>query len=748
MGWAWQCKRLSQAWLLLIAVGHSAHAATPCAQGLVVQPDGPAGTILLCSEVEKQLPQLRQLLESVAQGQAKTAERQRDVERLLKQVNVVANRVETRQIELAATLERRLAQIMALPEAGAGRQLRRMADDLEEVNEKADLVARQPDVAEAAAALRPAIVNALVGLDLTKAQRLLNGIEGLQHQLAGVEKKIDQVAESTDENRNATIFVEAVRQKAQGDLGQVRALSAMVKLGRTFDKQDFSGVGFPSVEAAGMQAPGADMSMSALPGATLSGADFSGARWIATNLKGATLAKARLTSIRGAFVNLQQASLQGADLSMTALIASDLQGADLRQASLRGANLAHAVLKDADLRNADLTGAYLGNADLRGAKLDGAVFSNTDVAYAVLSTQQLSDRQIQGLCATPLGTRAERWAFTEVIPSHRTSVGREFERLFEDHLYLGTIGHRPYARCALREEGSIAEWNAPIYRHSPSQEVPSDDFGFHVEHALMEAIGRRAELNATVRQAFKRAKEQPRHVMALPQFAAMHARMLADLSKRQAQLTAQPMPNGPLNFDQDTATLFALKLSPSVASDLQLQWDAWSPYGFSQDLGRVRERPQPWPRLFPQDMMTEDLDEVAHEAWRRWCGVRLRSIQRTEAQVVLAPAVHRSTSGWADIVRLHGQPGASAPELAQKLGQPPDRVVAFASARAIMETQRKYSSAFLMVGDVEAVKKAHGRPQDQSSSEVPAQAHFKALRRVALEDGKEWLVWTVEVLPK
>lgn len=753
---AWRgARRLRDAALgLLIALSaapaaaQGTAAATPCAQGLVVPGGGgPAGRFVLCSEVERQVPQLRQQLEKLAAGQAAGDERLRDMERLLRNLNAAAARIEARQIELARSLAQKLAEASAQGEASAGRQVRRLGDDLEEVNEKATRAAANRAQAEAAAALKAAIDDAVAKLDFAKANRLLDSIEALQRQLTGVEKKIDTVVETTDDSRNATLFAEALRSKARGDLGQVRALSVFVRQGRTFDRQDLSGVGFPALQAPGLRAPGAELTLAAFQDADLTGADLTQARMVATVLERTKLARAKLTRARAALAQAARADLQGADLGLSSWTAADLRGADLRQASLKGASLQHADLSGADLRGADLSGAFLGNADLREAKLEGAVFANTDVSGALLPRNLLTPAQAGGLCATPAPARSgQGWSVVESIPSSRFTGGYEHRRIFDARLFLGSGGHRPYPRCAPRPKGTIADWNAPVY--GDGGEFWSDGFSFGVEHPLMQAVGRRGELLSRIEAARAAAEIRWKELPTLPQFAEIRRRLHAALDERQRSLGERLLPAGPLMFDGDTATLVAMRLRPAVLAEVGIDWPAASHGGFGDFMGQAKGQPKPWPRLFPEGLQQDDLSDVTTRAWERWVQARSRAMRNNEVRLSATRELFHGAP-WSRVVTHGSRYGTEEPLLARRLGVEVGRLVTYRQVHSLAAAKRAVDTGFLIEGDLDAVRaalQAAGTPRD---AEPLLTANVKDVRLVPADGiGSELLLWTLEILPR
>lgn len=740
--------------VLLWAPGANAQApkqGVSCSRGLVEMPgEGRAGKFVLCSEVEQLVPQLKQQLDQLTAGKATTDGRLQDLEKLLRNVNAIGGRLEKRQLELAQSLTRVLSQATEQSDMGAARQIRRLSDDIEELNEKVARTAANTRTVDAAAALKPAIEDAIAALDLSKANKLLDSIAALQEQLSGVERKVDIVVVNTDESRNVAVFSEALRGKSRGDMGQARVLGSFVQQGRTFDGQDFSGVGFARAQAPGMAAPGADLTLAAFPNADLKGADFSGARMIATIFEGANLQQAKLQKARAALVQGQGANLQGADLSRSNWFGADLRGADLRQANLKGANLAHADMRGANLSGADLSGAFLRNADLRGAKFDGTKFLNTDVASALLPGEQLTPQQFSALCATSKPTNSiEKWQVIERIPTSRFSGGYENRTIFDESVYIGDGGHRPYPLCQLRAEDSFTDWNEPIYSHN-GVEFLANSFDFGVEHPLMQAVGRRAELLGRMSAARTAAMKRPEDLPTMHQQAQLLKRLYTTLEERQKQLTARLTPPArPLELGFDTALLIALRIRPSVINDVGISWKDASQGGFWGYQGQVPDDASPWPRLFPEGFMRDDVSEVTAQSWERWSRARSRVLRRNEAALQVSRDILLDNSDWGSVVIHQSRQGSADAQLASRLGIDPARLITYPQTGSLEGARRVVSTSFIMEGDIavarEALKASNSRPEGNLLLPVLV----KDVRFVKGDQPHaDHLVWTMELLPK
>lgn len=724
---------------------------TSCSRGIVELPgDSRMGKITVCSEIERLVPQLKVQLEQFTAGKATSDARVQDLERLLRNVNTMASRMDKRQAELAQSLNRVLGQLSQQPEAAAARQIRRYSDDVEEVNEKAERTATASGNKEAAAALKPAIEEAMATFDLTKAGKLLDAVAALQEKLGDVDRKVDVVVGNTDDSRNMAVFVEALRSKSRGDLGQVRVLGVFVQQGRTFDNQDFSGVGFPKAQVPGLVAPGANLSLTTFPGADLKGADLSGARMIAAVLEGASLQGAKLPRARAALVQAQGADLQGADLSRSNWIGADLRGANLRQANLKGASLAHADLRGADLSGADLTNTYLRNADLRDAKFIDTRFANTDVASALLQGDQLSAPQFAGLCGTAGRKNAnDHWMIIESIPSSVNDGGYKDRAIFDKSMWLGGGGHRPYPKCQLRPKTLMTDWNEPTYE-SRGEESLSHSFDFGVEHLLMQAVGRRAELLDRMRSAFAAAEARPILLPTMQQHAQLRQRLYAALNARQQQLTARlTAPPRPLDFSPDTGTLLALRVRPALLGELGISWSRAAQYGGSLGYeGSTPDDDHVWPRLFPEWLMNDDLSEVTSESWERWTRARSRVLSRNETVLELSRDVLRDGSTWERVLVYQRSLGASNPELAKRLGVPPDQLVTYRRVDSLLGMTREVSTGIVLNADVQTVRAAFKRGQTPETGRLKLQVVVKDVRYVPAENHMDaHVVWTMEVQP-
>src|SRR5579864_8545580 len=137
-----------------------------------------------------------------------------------------------------------------------------------------------------------------------------------------------------------------------------------------------------TINLAGADLAGRDLSEANLHGADLSGAnlteaslhkaDFRGARLNNTNLTEARLEQAKFPEADLGAAVLIRAKLAGADFTHANLSHSDLSGADLHESILVQANLEGANVSMANLRDADLTHSRIVATDFRASDVAGA----------------------------------------------------------------------------------------------------------------------------------------------------------------------------------------------------------------------------------------------------------------------------------------------------------------------------------------------------------------------------------------
>jgi uncharacterized protein YjbI with pentapeptide repeats len=662
----------------------------PCEEWAIVAMDPKNnGRLHVCSSILREVPALRAQVDRLNAAVAKTADAQRDLAKFTAALNEMSRQLKSQDVNrLAASLADRIDQSGREGDARLMREIERLRLGMLDIQEKVDGArADQRVAADARAALTGPAGDAIARLDLDTARNILDGI-------VRIEQKVGALTESVQQGNFVAVLAEATRVKARGDLGQVSALGALVKNGKTFESYDFSGMGLARLQANKLSAAEADLSLTHIGDAQLIEANLEKAKLIATDLVNSDLTKANLRYARAAFATATGAVLRQANLSLSSWFGADLRRAALQAANLSGASLEHADLRDADLRDADLTGAFLGNADLRNAKLQGAVFKNTDVSSALLVTADLSAAQRAGLCATAL-ERVQSWRVIERIPSSRFDGGYEHQPIVNKQLWIG-FGDRPYPRCAPRAAKDLTDWNRPVWGATP--ERWSDGFGVGMEHALLNVKGRRDELVARVQAGFEEADGRKKVIPSLPQFVELASRMNAKLEERLRGLLAHPSPQGPLYFDADTGLLLVLRLRPELVASLDVDWREVSKGGFSEALGRKGpQEPAPWPRLFPEEILSSDLGDATTEAFERWTKARSRALTSTLVEVALADGLRAPNPSWEKVLVYNDRRGRKDIPLATALSVDPDRLVVFEGGRSSVTGARKRTCTAFVV---------------------------------------------------
>lgn len=720
--------------------------AAPCLQGAILAASGTTSRIEICTEIAQQVPQLQAAVDKLLKANASSDERLREIERLLLNVNAAASRVDNKQSVLARSLAQRLTEASDKSETGAMRDIRRLSDGVEELLERLATVYKGKENAEAAEALKGPIGDAVAVLDIDKANRLVNGIEALQKQLTGVETKIDGLSTKVGEGNDIAVLAEVTRTRARGDIGQLRALAALAGQGRTFDGHDFAGTGLAGARVPGLQASGASFALSLLTQSDFSNGVFVKASFVAATMTSANLAQARLRQARAALADARQVILQSADLSLSSWVGADLRGANLRSANLQGASLEHADLREADLTGADLTGAFLGNADLRDAKLEGARFKNTDVSSAIISISALSAQQQAGLCATK-ADRTQSWVLIERIPTTRFRGGYEYERIFDERVWVGWGGHRPYPRCAPRSKDDLTDWNRPVYGKDP--ESWSDDFSFSFEHEVLDQKGLRKELLNRAKIAYEQAQQRKDHIQDMPQFARIVGELNRKLDDRLRGLLAAPAPKNRLFFDADTALLMVLRLQPQLLQVLEFDWQQASSSGFSEMLGRLDQNwVAPWPRLFPNDMLREDFSSVTTAAFEKWTRARSRALPSNDVELRLSSGVSSPRSTWHRVLSFRSHAGSQDPELARTLGVDSASIVVFGDNRSAIEAKKPTWTAFKIDTDISTFRGAVVKPGSPLPKTVTATITDVKLVPAGADTRRDYLVWTMTVKPQ
>ncbi|HSR34716.1 MAG TPA: pentapeptide repeat-containing protein [Anaerolineae bacterium] len=151
----------------------------------------------------------------------------------------------------------------------------------------------------------------------------------------------------------------------------------------------------------------ADLSRAVLRNAPMDEVDLRGAKLVCTSFRGASLKEAKLddkwaaiadllTSVNGAGQDLSGADLSQAGLDGAVFVESDLAKANLDEACLNSADLSKAILVDARLGGAKLSQAMLAEADLSQARREGASLLQANLQGADLSDANLKGAFLEG----------------------------------------------------------------------------------------------------------------------------------------------------------------------------------------------------------------------------------------------------------------------------------------------------------------------------------------------------------------
>lgn len=660
-----------------------AGASAPCAQGLVkLGPGAQVGTVTLCSEVERQVPQLGITLAQLQKQLSGQDQVMAEMLRLLRQVNAASVLAGQQQVEMARSLDKRLAQAAAQPPSAALRAVRALGDEMEQVAEDIHKVAQDDSKRDAYQSLRASIQESLGALELKRTNALLGSVDKLQKTLEGVGEDVAVIRETGDDTRNITLFSEAQRTRARGDQGQARVLGVFVAQGKSFEGQDLAGMGFSRAKAPRLRARDSQLMLTWWDGADLTGADLQDATLIAAKLERTQLDGANLDGARALFARAQGASLAKANLTRSNWAGADLRGANLSGAKLVGAGLVHADLRDADLRGADLTGAFLSGADLRGARLEGAVLRNTEAGLALLPRTALSAAQYAGLCATPtpvdtswamVRPRGVAWEAVERIPNPRFDGGYEHRKILAIPMSLGLGGHRPYPRCQPRTAATQPATDLPLWdgKNRNGEEEWRTEQSFRVPHAVAEGSRRREELKAVLEAARDAVAARAQAQAEIPQYGEFRTRLYRAMDERLAALTHPVQLPASLRMDKDTTVMWALRLRPEVLEHLKLDWTLYASSGLWGDLGLdAVKRGSGWPRLFPDGMLLDDLGETTTRAFMAWTKARAAAVGRTPVSLEVRWDNLKPGQTWAQVLSANnGDPSYLTRRLGLAQGQ-------------------------------------------------------------------------------
>jgi uncharacterized protein YjbI with pentapeptide repeats len=292
----------------------------------------------------------------------------------------------------------------------------------------------------------------------------------------------------------------------QGDLGQTRAVEALVGSGRSLAGTDLL-QGLPLVKARldGAQLSTARMIGTNLNGAQLQGADLSGANLAMTILNGADATKATFARASLIFTEATGANFTGVNAEDSNWLAARADTGIFAGAHLQRAGFMFANLRGANFNGAHLEGAFFVGSDLTGATFEGATLDNTDFTGAIVSGVKLTPAQIKHACETTLDglgpgmfARSFGVTITEVIPSTRFDGGYEY-RDFLNKRYPFNLESNGLPACRKRELKERIWY--PVWSSSRGEQVKTDG-GLNISQKLMQQAGRRASVRDRVEQHF------------------------------------------------------------------------------------------------------------------------------------------------------------------------------------------------------------------------------------------------------
>ena len=292
----------------------------------------------------------------------------------------------------------------------------------------------------------------------------------------------------------------------QGDLGQTRALEAMIGAGRSLAGTDLL-QGLPLIKAT---LDGADLSTARMLGtnldaARMQGANLSGANLALTILNGVDATKATFARASLIFTDAKGANFTGVHAEDTNWLAARADEGIFAGAHLQRAGFMFANLRGANFNGAHLEGAFFVGSDLTGATFEGATLDNTDFTGAIVNGVKLTPTQIKQACETTLDglgpgmfARSFGVTVTEVIPSSRFDGGYEY-RHFINKRYPFNLESNGLPACRKRELKERIWY--PVWSSSRGEQVRADA-GLNISQKLLQQAGRRASVTDRVDQHF------------------------------------------------------------------------------------------------------------------------------------------------------------------------------------------------------------------------------------------------------
>lgn len=435
--------------------------------------------------------------------------------------------------------------------------------------------------------------------------------------LAGCEGqiKVDQVA----------VLRQATEMGAAGDLGQVAAVSQLVREGKSL--------------------AGLDLTAVYLQGAILDGADFTGAELIATDLGKAKLAKANFSKSFLPFAQLKNVHAAGAIMKEALLYfaraedadfteisgqqsnwqAATLRGAVFRDADLRGASFLMADLRGADFTGADLRGAFFIGTLIDGAKFDRALIENSDFSSAIGSANQFSHEQKVGLCGTSSDEHnLYKYKLVRVTPSTRFPSGKDFQ----DILTAGSLlrsGLRTLDPCARRK--LVSAGNAPIWTWGEAEYL-GGNFRIDFPAGVLDKAGRVRELVKHAESTISTLRENAEKGNVVTVIGKRHQEILNELNRNVNKVKFE----GNSRLDGEDLFLYQVRYQPQTISEST--WRYWAESYALPAQGKSEGR---WPRFFPPEIHPTQVSLQHIEVFKRWTFNRAR-VFPTQVSVYLGEA--------------------------------------------------------------------------------------------------------------
>jgi uncharacterized protein YjbI with pentapeptide repeats len=293
----------------------------------------------------------------------------------------------------------------------------------------------------------------------------------------------------------------------RGDVGQTRAVEALIESGRSLAGTDLL-QGLPLVKGTldGAQLAKARMIGADLTGASLKKIDLSGANLAMTIFNRTDVTHGIIDGATLMFVDADEANFTAARAADTNWFAARAEKGTFTGANLQGAGFMFANLRGARFDGAQLEGAFFVGSDLTGASFKGATLGNTDFTGSIMDGVAMTPAQIKQACETTTD-RLDPNAFArsfgvtviESIPNQRFDGGYEHRR-FLDKRYPYNLESNGLPACRNRDLKERVWY--PIWESQGAEHV-RNDVGMQISHKLMQQTGRRAAVRDRVEQHFE-----------------------------------------------------------------------------------------------------------------------------------------------------------------------------------------------------------------------------------------------------